>query len=606
MEKQSNKFGNKFKTTKILLGINLKQILRYKPTIIIGSIVLVLNILLLLIGAHTGKTFESVLTNSLVTKSIYYIIVLFTFGLFMSLVSLFFYKKHINEGILNIELRAGINIWNSFFLRYVLSMIVILMYVTIYVLISLPIIYTGKLDSDLVSKIQVPQILFLYFFAIVVYPFITIITSLFTSAIGTLLNIVVVLAICFTPMAIGLSTKLSNTGSFEKYEKTKKLSLINKRYELGSDFYQKFKNHSIMKDVFTDSKPYGELGNLFNQFSKDDGKISNNLLARALFMGQSSLESYTTKDNVLKNWKIYDDVLKPIYEVTKDYKSDTTIKNLDSNYLFGSFTNQTSRSPLNLKVYSNFLKGNEKTKNLSELFDYATSVYDKYWYGLANESYISNYSISFKGNSLLPRVVGTTNLILGETGNSSRPSEEDKHDLEYNKGLFNFYNEHPELMVMNFLVTQLYNVATNFDNFNFVDVFKTYQEDLTFENALEKYNSVYNKANQFNNINFLGNFSWIYRGYSNDPFYMDYFYSDLSTTFITPYEGIKYITPADIQYAKEKSASNQLLKNFEPIFDSKLKAKGGINYWLSVLCWIVATGIFILFSALIFKRKSKI
>lgn len=160
--------------------------------------------------------------------------------------------------------------------------------------------------------------------------------------------------------------------------------MINKRYELGSDFYQKFKTHSIMKDVFTDSKPYGELGNLFNQFSKDDGKISNNLLARALFMGQSSLESYTTKNNVLKNWKIYDDVLKPIYEVTKDYKSDTTIKNLDSNYLFSSFTNQTSRSPLNLKAYSNFLKGNEKTKNLSELFDYVTSVYDKYWYGLAN------------------------------------------------------------------------------------------------------------------------------------------------------------------------------------------------------------------------------
>ncbi|ALD66080.1 ABC-2 transporter permease [Spiroplasma cantharicola] len=567
----------KSKNTKslfIIYFLNLKLALRNKSIIITGLIFICISSLFIIMQSLSSSYPKMQLMNLSLFKAVSYICSGFCFSIFLTLIAFFFFKKQKDDGIQNIELRAGIPIWQSFLYRYSLALFISIFYVLINFNLGLLFTLISSYEQVIIKDILLTQLAFYFFLPIVLLPFIIAISMTFSVAIGILNNLLLALIIFIYPFGAALSTQLN--GSINKISETSYMN-TNINMHLGHLFYNSLKNNDDYKDIFEET----EINFRYDSFEKEDiGDIEK----RAFLNGQANL--FNGDQKILSQYKIAK-LIDIIYESSKEI--DTYNNSIENQYwLLSEEAWSDKQVYIKIKPTLNHLK--TQLPELFDLFNWVEYIYD---------NYLTIIKDGEPGgiNGLAYSIFKKNPLIIKNTFKF----EDEKLNSEENNEVFKVYKKNPEIMIINWIILSGYR-ASMYNDFNNSD-----NDILSIKNNGINYNSEFKSNNSSANGNFFNNWWYIYRGNNTKPFVNDYVSS--ISAMMQPTKALKYYSKNDIEEIirrtkkSEEKISNQDLSLYK---DLEMKLNGGFNITVAVICWITFSAVLIYLNSLIYKKKSKI
>ncbi len=557
----------------IIYFLNLKLALRNKSIIITGLIFIFVSSLFILMQSLSSSYPKMQLMNLSLFKTVSYICSGFCFSIFLTLISFFFFKKQKDDGIQNIELRAGIPIWQSFLYRYSLAILISILYVLINFILGTLFTLISNYEQVIVNDILLTQLAFYFFLPIVLIPFIIAISMTFSVAIGILNNLLLALLIFIYPFGAALSSQLN--GTINKISETSYLNANINMY-LGHSFYNNLKNVEKYNEIFKET----EIDFSYKDLTNDN---FDNIKKRAFLNGQSNLLS--SENKILSEYKI-SSLMNEIFEKAQElepYNSD-----IENQYWLLS-KEGWSEKQVYIEIQPTLDHLKKQLPELLGLFNWVEYTYNNYLTiikdGNPGDSNGLAYSI-FKKNSL---DIELTFEFKNEALNKN------------NEGIFNIYKEHPEIMIINWLILSGYR-ASMYNDFNNSD-----NDILSIKNNGINYDSEFKSNNSSANGNFFNNWWYIYRGNNTKPFVNDYVSS--ISSMMQPTKPLKYYSKNDIEEIIKRTKPKEEKLNDEDLSlykDLEMKINGGFNMTLCIICWIAFSAILTYLNLLIYKKKSKI
>lgn len=186
------------------------------------------------------------------------------------------YKKQITNGIINIELRAGVKPWVTYLIRYAIIVIVIFTYITIALLINVIFSTMVEMPTLLKKSYLINRQAIFYLEALIAISLFIFVSAYATVAIGTLNMILTAVLISLAPLISGIIPimTMSSDGSATEVAYV---------FRNSENFYTKFKKNKFATDTL----------NVF-------GTSSNKNEIKYLFLGQDK-PTYQNSTQLYKN-----------------------------------------------------------------------------------------------------------------------------------------------------------------------------------------------------------------------------------------------------------------------------------------------------------------
>ncbi|AKU79578.1 hypothetical protein [Spiroplasma turonicum] len=422
----------------------------------------------------------------------------------------------------------------------------------------------------------------------------SIFTSLFSKLKCSISTVFISLIISFSPLITSILSKVENNFSgFNEFYQNDKLIKFNFKTDITNKAV-KYINDESLKD-FT---PIADI----LDYKLKEGETSTNRLSafkRALYLGQLNLLNINNK-SVIEDWKIYKTIFDPIYKSSLRYYNLFT--NPKSDYDFNFFLNLKTVDQVNLinfSGYINYLKSLDELKTLSPLLEYIKTIFNDYWWSLSNQRVINSQFASIYEHIF---VEDSRMMFFNESDDDS-----EEYLYESNEKIFNLYNELPQLMILNYLIMQLYTNMIYFDDqifFNIlsIDILSNDNEDITIEELLNSYELYYKKLDYKYNLNFLGNFSTIYLNLNKNLLYKEIIYNNANANFMWFLPRTR-VSSNFIRDLINNSKNNIENKKATPIFSEDIHFKGSSNYIIIIISWLLFDLLLTISSYYIFKIK---
>ncbi|QEH62020.1 hypothetical protein SCHIN_v1c08250 [Spiroplasma chinense] len=566
------------KRLNIIYRLNLKLALRNKGIIATGCVFVLMSLLFVFIMTLMGKNLTESFVNFNMMKGIYYLIVGFFFTIFLTLISFFFFKKQKDDGVHNIELRAGIKTWISYLYRYSQAIIIAYIYVTINLLLSAVIAGPAGLVGSLFSRGIMIICAFYYFLPLAYFPIVALVTMICSAAIGILFNILIALCVFFYPFTMGLTQSIVSGE-----EKGESISRLNLGLSAGAEFYNTFKDDVNLKNIFTD-KEYAEK---ISTLSSGSGK---GIWGKNLYAGQINYSLSNPEDNFYYGTEILN-VFNKIEQQSKNissYIDYLTLKNKN----WGVVSSGYSSKPFTIDIKPQINNLKKSLPEYASLFDF---IYEKYavetpmYFAGVSGSYSSGY---FEISSNLDELFSRASLTWNQ--------EEPENNLDY-------YKEHPEVMLINAAISNYYRISVR--SINAVEYLSNYDDskDVTNEVYIQRYENFFKSSNRSANLNFLNNFFLIFFGGDKDKFFNDY--EKGVSSFMHPAAPLHHFKTEVVEKIVNNYPStptNNKTDDISVFNGVDTTVKGGFSIPGAIIAWIAFGIVLGYLDLLVFNKKSRI
>ncbi|QEH61348.1 hypothetical protein SCHIN_v1c01500 [Spiroplasma chinense] len=470
----------KFNGVWLLLWINIKKSFSSKAIIGTGIVYIIIALVFIIVPAKLDIAGEDFSRLMLLVG---YILAVFFFVVFLTVVVMNLIKTPMIEGITKIETRAGVPLWKTFLIRYTTFLIVSWFYVLINFILAM--VFTTGFETAVFSRAMFlyGPVIFFFILPIFWFPVAGLIALICSLAMGTFLGIFCGAIMAITPMINGLVTLISQ----QDYRISEQLTNSNK-LKFGAmylqDFYNTVSKEEASGKIFDDKISdiaYAieenffdsfELSNLdFNSSSKNNDwekpDQSSNAMAtlkRAIYLGQFNIDSRTDfNTNLIEGTvqrtpleglainKLLTDMYNKVDELMETNDRPTMHR---PDYISGPFV-EGAISTGAMKSYKVSDMTNWFAKKLPEyktLFNFIGKSYDKYHelffandiYGYSNRGMFEKFDVSNYGNT----VAQPSNATVDNTRQ------------------FEIYFRYPEYMVLNSVILQSW---LNSYSINYID-----------------------------------------------------------------------------------------------------------------------------------------
>ncbi|QHX36552.1 hypothetical protein [Spiroplasma sp. BIUS-1] len=529
------------------------------------------------------------------------------------------FNKQIKSNFINIEIQSGKNIYISFLLRFIVS------YLYIFIIISINLIITELVglnldinNNDIKYSLITSTALFFYLSSFIFYSVCIIFSLLLKSTPSLVVNMIFVFLFALssvTAMGISLMSK-ENKNNINLNSK----SLFELQINQGQEFYKTFSQEEEYKDLFDTKK----VQDYFKSFdidglewfnyeynkgvkNKSESDLKGVFSYRYFNSGQLNYDFRNSNSHYNKDF-FFNQMIEDIYEVFKDDKGipisyeglGMSLNDSRSSFLINS---SSSEVIVDLKPTISYLKKNPKTSRYEKILDYINHIYnDMYDYfgkminqsqGFLRKERINSDFEGNTGNECDSKIKIIRTLWVDKNidcGNIGKISENDQEAIKV-------YYEHPELMIINFLLFQTWrnsmyiDTKLNLNNtFNDPSISNQLEETREKQVYLKKYNEFIDFSKKKINSNFLNSYTYVY--FASKP--------SLLTDFTNVGNGMLEIYPS-FNY---KISENDLL-NYEnsPFANKDIENLIFNNNNIVIITSIIISFAFIGLSMWLFKKQ---
>ncbi|AKU79576.1 hypothetical protein [Spiroplasma turonicum] len=414
------------------------------------------------------------------------------------------------------ERHSGITKFKSFFVRYVVSLILLCSFIIINLIINFLTIIILK-ENILFFVNNVIQIYFyISIFTIVIYPLICFLSICLKNVVTIITKFLLVFILSLSPSISKLIENPNNIYSINNLYYNN-ISKVNLKYSLSYDFQKIVKRSFYLNDILNDNSPFENNLNIFqstinNLPTNNSKQIKSDLLTRVLFLGQSNLLDINN-EKIIGDWKISQLILEPVFEISKNYNSKVNYNEIYDHYFFSGIENLQNKKLNKFDDFIYYLLESNLDLSVKEIIKYVSFVYERYYYLISNIPKISIFPIlSLENNSIFDN------------------SLDEDYFLGLNREILQIYKSKPEIMIFNYIILQLYNYSINFDFQEFIriieqsDFFSNEDSyDYDFVHYLNWYNENNLSINKYFNLNLFNTFSIYY--YKNSGNTIDDFFN---------------------------------------------------------------------------------
>lgn len=248
--REKHNSGMNLSNVLVILRINLRMAYRNPGAIVTGILFICFSLLMgslpIMIQAVSKGVSPSVTWPMFQVFG--YIVGGFFLGLHVTLVSLLLFKTQKNTGIHNIETRAGIHPIITFLLRYVIALIVIYTYVTIFFCIMSLLSLSLNVDSTTRNSVFISSYSFNYLFGFLFLAIALITFQICSSAIGTFLSLIWLFAMVMGPLFSSIALLVG----VKEYQVLDQFNLFNIKEYIAQGVYKDLNNkytESLLDDV---------------------------------------------------------------------------------------------------------------------------------------------------------------------------------------------------------------------------------------------------------------------------------------------------------------------------------------------------------------------
>ncbi|ALX70598.1 hypothetical protein STURO_v1c03300 [Spiroplasma turonicum] len=500
----------------LLLAINLILLIKNKTLIALFTFIFVIQELIILIVLIKSNSIINISKSFINIKSIWFIFLTLIYGTCLIIISYKLFRNHIDNGLLNLERHSGITKFKSFFVRYVVSLILLCSFIIINLIINFLTIIILK-ENILFFVNNVIQIYFyISIFTIVIYPLICFLSICLKNVVTIITKFLLVFILSLSPSISKLIENPNNIYSINNLYYNN-ISKVNLKYSLSYDFQKIVKRSFYLNDILNDNSPFENNLNIFqstinNLPTNNSKQIKSDLLTRVLFLGQSNLLDINN-EKIIGDWKISQLILEPVFEISKNYNSKVNYNEIYDHYFFSGIENLQNKKLNKFDDFIYYLLESNLDLSVKEIIKYVSFVYERYYYLISNIPKISIFPIlSLENNSIFDN------------------SLDEDYFLGLNREILQIYKSKPEIMIFNYIILQLYNYSINFDFQEFIriieqsDFFSNEDSyDYDFVHYLNWYNENNLSINKYFNLNLFNTFSIYY--YKNSGNTIDDFFN---------------------------------------------------------------------------------
>lgn len=577
-----NNFFFKLYFKNVLLGLKNKTI--YISGIISNLLILAFFIPMLFLT----KGSEEVSQNLMLLKPISYIFISLAQGIFVALIIFYYYGKHKENGLIKNEQRSGIKYWFSYMIRILSILTILLTYITILIIISAIIHLLSKQEIFILNYYMWKPIGFLILFSIIWTGMIIFVCSFFSTSIGLLVSTILTILFSIYPVISG-GIKINSKIRYYQY------NISHLKISAGNYFYNSLKDDEIVNEIFADQQFIDIFRDNYKLLQLQQGNVPSDdeMVIRSLYLGQI----YNSETNPINNTKI-GQIAKDYYDATQEFTFSDT--NFINDWLFSS-SNANNISDGNIKKYIEYLNTHNSTAKYKNLTNTVWSYYKSMKFSIYNNDYYKTNNLFNLLNRFFPIILGDNNKIFENTNE-----------------ILNRYREKAESMIFNYVLINLYVNSVYFD----VTPFKTStfdDETNEFQNilAVDEYANVFKTNNSIANFNFLDNLSYVFYGIDKTYKAETIYAQNNSMLLLTTVRPVMYYSGDSIlsmissnykNYEKDKWCQNTQLPEIQrddlSVF-SHINKKGGINFTLLTISWLVFSILLNYINCIIFKIKIK-
>ncbi|AHI52461.1 ABC-2 transporter permease [Spiroplasma culicicola] len=464
----------KFEGIWLLLWVNVKKAFTTKTIIAMGIVFLIISFIFTSISLPMIASGDEV---GKIISWIGYILTMFFYIIFLSLLAIILVKTPILEGITQIEIRAGVAIWKSYLIRFATYLLIAFAYCLVNMIIVFSYLPLAQNLKYLRMAFIISPPIFLFIFAIIWYPLITFIALICSQAMGIFTNIFVGAVVAVVPIINAVIPVFM--GDFG--EKNKDIQVKTVQLQLANDFYQSTINDENVKGIYEEdilsqiNKNIDQINKQHNTTTEDNicvirtldlnslitydqtsegnpsgcSSASNYLeyLERAFYLGEFNTNTTTNTEitNVFDNLYIsqilsamFDLVDEKLYEVPVGHPGFNEAGIYYASSSQSWYDNSRSTNYIDISVLVKWL-----AKQLPEYKNLLTTIekqYNKYKEIMWDYNSINDNYYLYSGKSYSYMKIAQNDFYKGV--------------LELNNDAISVYKRHPELAIINNLIIQ--------------------------------------------------------------------------------------------------------------------------------------------------------
>ncbi|AKX33764.1 hypothetical protein SLITO_v1c00960 [Spiroplasma litorale] len=619
---------------KTLFLINLKRVIVNKGIIAMACIFIILNVL------FTISTSSSISLDTYITLIAQFILQLFFFIIFLTLLVNDLYKKQMIDGIQIIEVRSGIKITNSFFMRYLIYLTIAFSLCTLNMLISVALRNKSLFETSISASIYWSTYFFFFIFTLIWAPIIIAINVSVSVAGSVVLNIFLGTVVIFSQLISGVVLQTTQYDYFTSANLTTN-PIWTARVELSYSFYDEFKNDDKISKWFNDSF-FAKVNNNLNYFYVEDEEgapepennsslnLKNNFKFNYKTWKSSQEYNYNNNGGHSSSANPYEQLLsqmlygyklnyaldyngnKPVHvlENTNIYSFLSEVYNLiDTNFLDSSkkaphnnaaepvFWDTTNGNVIKLSPLIEWLDKQESMKDYKSYLEWLDKNYDKYIYSIMSTR-VSDYNSSdyYTPFQLIYNNSGTSNPSIDWNRFIPLNPKTQEKTTEYNNNVNKIYNRYPELLLFNWFV------LSNFSNSVRIDSAKN-SNSKSLDAFLSAADSIGGSSSNYLTFNPFTHFSTMYFNSFSSPVTNDLFSSIYNVAMWQgsrkPIVNLKSLAKYDSENRKDDEIS-PIYEEYKPERNATFSVTGAYVFYL------LFSALITYFSFLIFKRFSRI